>query len=255
MKMPILLVAILLLLPPLPGRGAARADVAAAQVDVRDYAPGAIYPVRAALGITTRLELDPAEEILDFSIGFSEGWDLERRGSVFYLRPRDGDVDTNLLVRTGSRSYIFELKVAAADWTRLEQVRSAGVHYTVAFRYPADEAYAQEVDASAGAGQSTRLEPGRSYSFDYDIAARRAPPWLLPVNVYDDGRFTYLRMGTRAGGPSGIFPAVFGRRRRDGEEFVVNTTAEGDVLVVHGIYPFLVIRHGGDVVGVRRNAR
>ncbi|MEN1941073.1 TrbG/VirB9 family P-type conjugative transfer protein [Luteimonas sp. MJ246] len=225
------------------------------QVDVYEYVPDGVYPVRTALGITTQLELDPAEDILDFSTGFSTGWDLIRRGNVFYLRPRGADVDTNMLVRTQSHSYIFELKVVASDWTSLEQARRAGVQYKIAFSYPADASFAPPVDEVVDAGQSVVLDRDRSYHFDYDVSARRASPWLVPMNVYDDGRFTYLRMGAQAALPSGNFPAVFARRRRDGEDFVVNTTVEGDVLVVHGTYPYLVMRHGRDVVGLRRNAR
>ena len=237
---------------------------ASGQIEVYDYRPDAIYPVRAALGITTRIELDPAEEVLDFSTGFSSGWDLSRRGSVFYLRPRAGDVDTNLQVRTQAHSYIFELKVVAGDWATLEQARRAGVQYKVAFRYPAGvvAGFGEAADGSAEgdsgpaaqeAGQSIALEKGRRYHFGYDVAARRAPPWMVPVSVYDDGRFTYLRMGAHPGLPTGGVPAVFARSRRDGEDFVVNTSVEDGVLVVHGTWPYLVLRHGGDVVGLRRN--
>ena len=186
------------------------------QVDVYDYVVDGVYPVRTALGITTQVELDPAEEILDFSTGFSTGWDLSRRGNVFYLRPRGVDVDTNMLVRTQTHSYIFELKVVATDWTTLEQVRRAGVQYKVAFRYPADASFSAQVEEAADPGQSIGLQKGRHYNFDYDAASRRA---------------------------------------RDGEEFAVNTTVENGVLVVHGTYPFLVVRHGRNVVGLRRNVR
>jgi type IV secretion system protein VirB9 len=54
--------------------------------------------------------------------------------------------------------------------------------------------------------------------------------------------------------PTGNFPAIFGRDREDGEDFVVNTTVENDTVVVHGTYPYLVIRHGRDVVALRRNS-
>ena len=236
--------------------GQAIAGVPDAQVETFEYRAGGIYPVRTALGITTQIELDPAEEILDFSAGFSSGWDLTRRGNVFYLRPRDADVDTNLLVRTRAHAYIFELKVVTADWTSLEEVRRAGVQYRVGFRYPADAAFAPgHADNRPDAGQRVELAGDRRYHFDYDVAARRGAPWLVPMHVYDDGRFTYLRMGLDASRPTGTFPAVFGRRSRHGDEFVLNTTVEGDVLVVHGTYPFLVVRHGDDVVGLRRNPR
>ena len=233
----------------------AQAPAKTAQIDVYEYVDDAVYTVRTGMGITTQIELDPAAEILDFSSGFSSGWDLSRRGNVFYLRPRDVDVDTNLLVRTRDRAYIFELKVVATDWTSLEQARRAGVQYKVGFRYPADAGFAAAVEDPPASGQSAALEKGRSYNFAYEAASRHAPAWLVPVHVYDDGRFTYLRMGGSAALPTGSFPAVFARRERDGEEFVVNTTVEGGVLVVHGAYPFLVIRHGRHVLGLRRGAR
>jgi type IV secretion system protein VirB9 len=227
----------------------------AQQVDVYDYRPDQVYQVRAALGIATQIELDPAEEILDYSTGFSSGWDLTRRGNVFYLRPRDVDVDTNMLVRTHSHAYIFELKVVASDWTSLEQARRAGVQYRIGFRYPADASFKPPIDEPTSHGLSVALEKGREYNFEYDYAARRGEAWLVPANVYDDGSFTYVQMGDQAKLPSGGFPAVFGREREDGDDFVVNTTVDGGTVVVHGTYPFLVVRHGRSVVGLRRNPR
>jgi type IV secretion system protein VirB9 len=64
--------------------------------------------------------------------------------------------------------------------------------------------------------------------------------------------FTYVRLSLD-GFPSGNFPAVFGREDEDGDDFVVNTTVEDNSIVVHGTYPYLVIRHGDDVVTLRRN--
>jgi type IV secretion system protein VirB9 len=43
------------------------------------------------------------------------------------------------------------------------------------------------------------------------------------------------------------------REREHGEDSVVNTTVEGNTIVVHGTYPYLVIRHDDNVVGLRRN--
>lgn len=72
----------------------ARAQV----VQEYDYEPDRIYPVRTGLGITTQIELSPHEKILDYSTGFSAGWDLTRRDNVFYLKPKNVDVDTNMMV-------------------------------------------------------------------------------------------------------------------------------------------------------------
>ena len=52
---------------------------------------------------------------------------------------------------------------------------------------------------------------------------------------------------------TGDFPTVYGRKSEKGQEFVLNHNVDGDVVIVHGIYPFLVLRHGNDVIGLRRN--
>jgi type IV secretion system protein VirB9 len=231
---------------------------AAAQViQEYEYEPNRIYQVRTGLGITTQIELSPNEEILDYSTGFSNGWDMSRRDNVFYLKPKNVDVDTNMMVRTATHSYIFELKVVATDWRALEQAKNAGVQYKIRFVYPSDAEFTAK-KGGEGAPQpelSTQLDKSRQYNFDYQYATRSRQAWLIPANVYDDGRFTYVRMSDLKSIPTGNFPAVFAREREDSEDFVVNTTVEGNTLIVHGTYPYLVIRHGKNVVGLRRNSR
>lgn len=232
----------------------ARAQV----IEEYEYRPDQVYPVRTGLGITTQIELSPHEEILDYSTGFSGGWELSRRENVFYLKPKNVDVDTNLLVRTAAHSYIFELKVVATDWRALEQAKAAGVQYKIRFVYPGDTTFTgpgrDPAPEEEFAELSTGIHPDRDYYFNYEYAHRkRHPRWLVPATVYDDRRFTYIRMGDRTRFPSGNFPAVFARDSERGEEFVVNSTVEGDTIVVHGTYPYLVIRHGDSVVGLRRS--
>jgi type IV secretion system protein VirB9 len=222
-----------------------------------EYQPDRIYQVRTGLGITTQIELSPNEKILDFSTGFSNGWELTRRENVFYLKPKNVDVDTNMMIRTAAHSYIFELKVVATDWKALDQAKRAGVQYKITFTYPSDTSFSNEADKTKQAPElNTTLAKDRVYNFDYDYAARgKTAPWLIPVNVYDDGQFTYIKMSDLKQFPTGNFPAVFMREREHGEDAAVNTTVEGNTIIVHGTYPYLVIRHGDNVVGLRRNAK
>lgn len=235
--------------------GAIAAPAGAQTVQEYEYEEDRIYQIRTGLGITTQIELSPSENILDFSTGFSAGWDLSRRDNVFYVKPRNVDVDTNMMIRTSTHSYMLELKVVATDWTALEQAKREGVQYKVRFSYPNQTRFTAESEEPAvpTAELSTRLVKDRHYNFSYDYSTRRGPTWLVPANVYDDGQFTYLRMNDLKSFPTGNFPAVFGRERENGEDFVVNTTIEDNTLVVHGTYPFLVIRHGSNVIGLRRN--
>ncbi|NYZ62414.1 TrbG/VirB9 family P-type conjugative transfer protein [Luteimonas deserti] len=220
------------------------------------YRPDEVYQVRTGLGIATQIELSPHEQVLDYSMGFSGGWEISRRDNVFYVKPRNVDVDTNLLVRTAAHAYIFELKVVATDWRALTQARAAGVQYKVRFTYPSDTRFSAANDAAVEevTELSTRVHPDRDYYFQYEYTQhRKTPRWLVPATVYDDRRFTYIRMGDRTRFPSGNFPAVFAREGENGDEFVVNSTVEGDTIVVHGTYPYLIVRHGRNVVGLRRS--
>lgn len=228
-------------------------------IDRYEYKPDAIYQVRAGLGITTQIELSPNEKILDYSTGFSSGWELSRRENVFYLKPKNTDVDTNMMVRTATHSYIFELKVVATDWKALDQARAAGVQYKISFVYspetqfsagaPAEEVSKNEPPAQVELG----IDKGRRYYYDYSYATRSKAQWLIPATVYDDGRFTYIKMNDGVSFPSGNFPTVYGRQEAHSEDFVVNTTVDKNTIVIHGTYPYLVIRHGLNVVGLRRN--
>jgi type IV secretion system protein VirB9 len=233
------------------------AGAGAAAITTYEYAPDRIYQVRTGVGIATQIELSPSEKILDYSTGFSSGWDLTRRDNVFYVKPKNVDVDTNMMIRTATHSYIFELKVVATDWKTLDQARRAGVHYRIAFTYPADASFKVETKTAEEAPMlDTGLVKGRDYNFDYDYAKRRrTAPWLVPTNVYDDGRFTYIKLPDLRQFPTGNFPTVYMREKRHGEDAVVNTTVEGSTIVVHGTYPYLVIRHENNVVGLRRNSK
>lgn len=217
------------------------------------YEDGKIFAVRAGLGIATTIELDPADAVLDYSAGFSSGWDIVRRDSLFYVKPKNVDVDTNLLIRTQKRSYIIELQVVASDWRKLDEARREGVQYRVVFDYPKAEG-TEALQAEQPTQVDDAVEPQRTYNYRYEVSTKTKRAWLVPANVYDDGQFTYLRLMPPDGLPSSSFPTVFGRNERFDEDFVVNSSVDGNTLVVHGIYPFLVIRHGNEVVGVRRSA-
>jgi len=220
-----------------------------------EYAPDRIYQVRTGLGITTQIELSPNEKVIDFSTGFSSGWELTRRDNVFYLKPKNVDVDTNMLIRTATHSYIFELKVVATDWRALDQAKQAGVQYKITFRYPNDTEFAAAAAADTPPQLSTALDKDRRYNFDYDYSTRKRQGWLIPTTVYDDGEFTYITMNDLKNIPTGNFPAIFAKEREGAEDFVVNTTVENNTIIVHGTYRFLVIRHGKNVVGLRRNTQ
>lgn len=213
------------------------------------FEPNKTYPVQTAMGVVTQIELNPRENIKDFGSGLSGGWDLARRENVFYLRPKANAVDTNLIVRTQAHQYIFELKVLKGDWKNLSDARERGVNYQIKFKYPDDTNF--NLGTNALGGYSLRYDPSRNYNTNYDVAVDKKSEWLIPLKVYDDGLFTYVYLNK--GKFTGDFPTVYGRKSEKGAEFVLNSNVQNNVIIVHGTYPFLVLRHGDDVVGLRRN--
>lgn len=216
------------------------------------YEDGGIYSIRAGLGIATTIELDPTDPVLDFSSGFSGGWDIVRRDHLFYIKPKNVDVDTNLLIRTQRRSYIFELQVAATDWRKLDEARRNGVQYRVMFDYEADSSESKLI-ASKSEPVPEPLEAVKPLHDDYEVSTKTRRTWLVPNGVHDDGSFTYIRLPNPGNIPSGNWPTVYARNARHDEDFIVNSNVESDTIVVHGVYPFLVLRHGDETVGLRRN--
>lgn len=223
----------------------------AGPLQVYSFVENATYPVQTALGVVTQIEISPREQVKDFSSGLSNGWELVRRDNVFYVKPKDTGVDTNFIVRTAAHNYIFELKVVSSNWKSLEQAKNVGANYKVSFTYPEGTEFATQDNSDSGF--SIDYDSKRKYHINYDVASSRGEDWLIPLRVYDDGKFTYIHMKQNEDLPTGNFPTVYGRKENSGEEFVVNTTIEGNVIVVHGVYSILVLRHGDNVIGLRRN--
>ena len=226
-------------------------QVQAQEVREVSYQVDQVVRVNTGLGIATQIEISPQEQIKDFGTGFSDGWELVRRDNVFYIRPKNVDVDTNMYIRTNMRAYLLDLRVSATKWKTLEEAKNAGVFYKVRFVYPSET----PDKSSSMAAASTVLSPSvaaldsqGNYHLNYDYSTVRSDSTIVPTRVYDNQQFTYVHLP-----PLAHFPAVFGRNERSGEEFLVNTKSEKNVVVILGVYPYLVMRMGSDVVGLRRN--
>ena len=217
------------------------------------YNPGTIYPVHTGIGIATQIVISHKEQVKDYGTGFSGAWELIRRDNVFYLKPRAANGDTNMYIRTDKRSYLFDLRVVLKQWKTLAQAKRAGVNFQVLFSYPPEPGggaqHGPETDAA-----DTEIRPagpGRVHA-DYDYAVGKDSDWLIPKKAYDDGNFTFITLKA-SGMPGGGMPAVYGKKLEDGEEFLVNSRAQGNVITVFGRYNYLVLRHGDSVLGLRRN--
>jgi type IV secretion system protein VirB9 len=233
-----------------------------------EYAVNKIYSINTGLGIATQIILDPSDKIKDFGTGFSTGWDIVRRDNVLYIKPKDPDAETNMYIKTEKRSYLLDLKIVTKDWRKIDEAKNLGVAYLVQFNYkdsssslidslkrntnkavrvPLVRNNNQTPKSLSESDFIKRPNKANSYHTDYEVAADSGSKWMIPVRVYDDGELTYVQMPINSNVPS-----FFGRHSDRGEEFLLNKTVKQDQFLLHGVYPFIIIRSGSDVVAVRR---
>jgi type IV secretion system protein VirB9 len=240
-----------------------------------EYVPNKVYSVNTGLGIATQIILDPSDKIKDFGTGFSTGWDIVRRDNVLYIKPKDPDAETNMYVKTDKHSYLFDLKIVTKDWRKIDEAKNLGVAYSVQFNYrDLKDSSASLIDSLKRSAEinatkkpvvkNNNLQAPRmitesdvvkrpnnanyfSYYTDYEVAADAGSKWMVPVRVYDDGEVTYVQMPKNSNAPS-----FFGRNSDRGEEFILNKTVKQNQFLLHGVYPFIIIRYGSEVVAVRR---
>ena len=95
-----------------------------------DYKPDEIYPISAVNGLITTIIFEPGETVKNFGSGFSTAWEFAARENHFFLKPKEKQGTTNLVVVTDRRTYLFDVKLTG---------NRSKATYRLAFRYPLEE--------------------------------------------------------------------------------------------------------------------
>ena len=208
-----------------------------------DYNADDVTRINAANGFITTIIFAPGEEVTNYGSGYSTAWEFATADNKFFLKPKDKDGTTNLVVVTTKRVYNLDVHLVE---------KPSNATYKLTFRYPQDYIDAQ-VKAGQEAyikGQLNKRDPdlnGDKTAFNYDYSMNfgmsKSSKNLAPVEAFDNGRFTYLRFK-----PNADFPAVYSVNS-DGEA-IINSHVEDGYLVIHGVYPEYRLRAGQDVVGL-----
>ena len=165
-------------------------------------------------GAVTHLALEPDETVVALALGDTVQWIVQDKGPNVFLKPIRADLYTSGTLVTNRRTYQLGLR-AAAVVARPERERMApdGV-------------------------------PVERLNFDYRISGR-AP--FRPVQVLDDGRFTYIQM------PASLqeMPALF-VAGDSGEGERVNYLVRGRFMVVQRLADRFLLRLGRMQVSAER---
>jgi type IV secretion system protein VirB9 len=213
------------------------------------YNPKDVIRVTAFYGISTHIQLSEKEEIVSegVSMGDDAAWNLVISGKRhIFLKPvARVKPETNLVVITNKRIYQFQLMVSAHDAATFKQ-KGKDLVYSLHFKYPED--FIAETAAKALADEKIakardikrRLEEGRAGGDNLDYWINGSPD-IAPTRVSDDGRFMYLTFGNNRD-----MPSIFEVNKEDGEA-LVNTTVEGNTIIVQRTYRKLILRKGIEI--------
>ena len=205
-----------------PGAGDARLRTAVYDADE-------VYRLEAYAGFQIDLEFEPGEHFTGLGAGDVDSLAYAAAENHLFLKPRAGEVSTNLTVITSRRTYHFDYLVRPHRGA----VPPEGALYALRFVYappPADGVSAVTVEKSLQAPV-----PERARNLDY---AYCGSPMLQPASAWDDGVQTHLRFSARQ-----ELPALFVADEEGGES-LVNFTVQGDEVVIHRIARRFIVRRG-----------
>ncbi len=231
------------------------------------YDPHAVVTVPVKRGVVTLVQLDADEAIAEVAAGLGgdctkvdAAWCVAAQAgghTLFVKAKRAAGPPNNLAVVTDRRTHAFRFVVLPDGDARPPVYRlvvkapppdsraSAVPHPTpVLLALPA---LPPAPSPLAIVAERLQAKP-QVRNTRYSLAEGAASTEIVPTLVFDDGRFTYLRLpGNRA------VPAVF-QVVGDGTETLVNTRMEDDLLVVDRVSRRLTLRAGSAVVGIWNDA-
>jgi len=205
------------------------------------FEPGSLYQVYASPMRITDLALEPGEKVIGQpAAGDVVRWVLALGRSVqagqeqvhVYVKPTRPDLETNLAINTDRRSYLLELHsypdtyMAAVEW-----------------HYPHEELARLEAQATESAVERQNSSPIvglDTLNFNYAVKVEKGEPTWTPLQVFDDGRRTFIRF------PEAMLvreaPALFVLRNKETQ--LVNYRVKSDFYVVDRLLDAAELRVG-----------
>ena len=221
-------------------------------------------------GVSTHVEFGENEVIRDVAIGDDQAWSIVPRGNHLFIKPKATKADTNVTVVTDKHVYNFALVVQPRSVNDTSAWKDPNLVYGVSFRYPEQEAAklaAEQAEKAKAIAEKRRLESmkdklAKATKDGVDMAggmtksleAQNYNYWMAgsseisPTAARDDGRFTYLSFSNNRDMPAVYSVDTFGA------EALINTSVEGNTIIIHRVVPKLRLRKGGAVVCIRNDA-
>lgn len=197
------------------------------RIRVIEYDPDQIFSIVGHTGYQMTVEFEPDEKIETVGIGDSSGWQVTPNGNatLLFIKPMAVAPPTNMALVTNKRRYNLELSSRSGA-----KVSKEAVTYVLRFRLPAPPLVSTAVDENR-VSQISESMWNRNYRFD-------GSKELVPEEIFDDGRYTFIRFADNLETPA-IF-AVSGAE----DENLVNSNLRGKYVMIDRVAGQIVLRHG-----------
>lgn len=208
------------------------------------YSPDAVVEIRARIGQAVLVQLEEGESLSGdtalVGMGNAQAWNLAVRGNNILFKPTHKAPQTNLIVVSDRRTYVFRLSLGGGRYCSkygkkgcIRYVQQPPTYY-LRFEYPSDnKPDAAAILAGKWNAAGKLRNPPRRLNYDYWGKGDRV---LQPTAVYDDGLMTTFVYNNAKELPS--FYAV----DQDGKEMLLNKHIEGDKVIVHQVHGRFMLR-------------
>lgn len=212
------------------------------RIKIVNYMPNTVFKFVGHYEYQSIIEFDQSEEIDTISMGTPTPWQVIPSGNRIFIKPVDENASTNMTVITNKRMYFFEMRAEEA-----KGLNDDSLNFIIKFVYP-DQFSGINIAANTAAKIAEKkkgpdLSDPDKYNFKYSIAGDAKE--IEPLQVFDDGKFTYLKFKNI----NAELPAIF-QVNSDNSEALVNFRIEGEYMVVEKILSRITLRHGADVICV-----
>ncbi|WP_179209188.1 TrbG/VirB9 family P-type conjugative transfer protein [Haematobacter genomosp. 1] len=184
-----------------------------------------VVRINTGLVTNTAVEFARGEAIRSVLVGDSESYEIDvlSSGNVISIKPLIGQAATNMTVYTDRRTYSFFLSEGTGR-----------PPFRVSFVYPGE---------TRRAATSAAPDLLRARDVAYQWKGQAAD--IRPLRVWNNGEATFFEFA------GATVPSIFGVDGA-GKERSVNPTTRGNVVRVRGLGHEFTLRHGDEVICIRR---
>jgi type IV secretion system protein VirB9 len=217
------------------------------RVKVVAYQPNNIVTIEGSVFINTQIIFSERESVVDVENGDSAAWTYHINpvvGNIFTLKPIVMGSNTDLSIITKDekdKTRIYRFHLSSAGQVVTDEDKQV---YSVQFIYPEQEKEILESAIGKLRHQKKSIlnsvKSPNSYNWNYSF---NGDSRLVPLHVFDDGKFTYLQIRHDQN-----IPAVFSVDNKDGKEAVVNIRRDGEYIVIQQVAPQFTLRSGSQMV-------